>query len=1466
MDVQLYVYDLSQGLARSFSQAMLGTQIDAVYHTSIVIDSIEYYYGQGVQTCRAGATHHGAPMEKIPLGKTELPLEVILEYLESLKTIYTAEAYDLFLHNCNNFSNDFAMFLVGKGIPEHITSLPETVLNTPFGQMLKPRLDAMMRPIVQAPTPQAGAIPSSKSAGSASTNGAVRNGAPAPARVPMSAEETALAGATGKVNSITTIQDVDRLLSIAKDRSAIIFFTSSTCGPCKIMYQPYDDLAAEVGNKCVFLKIDFSYADRSISARYPHVRATPTFVTYLRGQQHDEWSGADPRQLRTNVEMLVSEAFPAHPHLSKGVPTLLRQTQRPITYAKIPPLEKLVAKLKDVGVDPAVRSIVSFIENRERFGAQEAPLTQLPQFAEYLRKSTTILPLDLLFVSYDLLRVTLTDVRVAGFFAEEHTGATGTPATIAHLLEHVNTLGDQAPYPLRLTTLHLACNLFSSSLFIPHLLSPPLSSTLISVLTTALLDEKHPALKASALSLAMNLASANHKIRMKRHTANNTSANSSLSGSELDEAEQVELLASLLETLTPEEEWSDVKKMALICTGWLVYCADMEGEVRDLWKVMDAAGTVGKLKGKAVEDRALIGEVKTLMEVFISKRARMAEVCHFFKKGRCRNGTFCKFQHPTGAEGTVGLRASAQPFLPLSERDPRTLSSTTSTTLPLPFHGGKAWRSRPVCKYFQWNACNKGSDCGYRHVLEKPNSDFDEKSAGHDTPWRSASEDAPNSGKSPRNETEAASQNPPVTMGGAEVMFDGGASVSSISLPSDFSTISMTHIPSHISRHDICDMIKSHGFENITPASITLHSEKNSAPQSARIILADPTFATRFLQAAGPTFDFGGSVVSASTVTLGGDTSVGVNRLQLSTVSCTWHQPSKIYYLTYSSRIQADRIVDAAKKRAVNLHDRKLVFERQNPLTTTVIVSNVNARTTREVLKRYLPGDVLPLKINVGDCSHQLRSEELEGRVKLRLEECGTLQSWTINPSSGTSRVKATGVFVEMEAARRAIADLNHTKIDESSVDKLLVQHLISIKLSVSLRVLRAVEAKINHLTTIARSSHVTVKIYDNPTKQYTQVRVSGQEKDAVAHTKASLESLLLGHVFHLDNSPSTRQLFFQNGSDGFLHGIMNTNNVYIAQDRANTILRIYGDDQKVRAVDQILTEKVKLLHEQSKTIILKEGLLQAAMRGGFSYLVALLGKDTVKMDITSDPKRIIVLGSDRIAQEAEKSLHSFNSSNLQTDISSLKLEDDRTDHLCPICWTAPEQPLTTTCGHIYCADCFSSQCSSTTAFPVTCLGDSGTCAKALSLREMKEALPLTEYENMLQSSLASYIRSHPIDFQYCPTPDCNRCYRTSSKPHPRIFTCDNCLASTCTACHRPAHVGLSCAENNNDSDLLAKWKQENDARDCPHCQTPIIKSYGCNHMQCTACGTHICWFCMKMFDSGDGTYRHMQLKHRSII
>jgi hypothetical protein len=90
MNVQLYVYDLSNGLARQISLALLGTQIDAVYHTSIVMEGLEYVYDGGIKIIKPGQSL-GPPLQVLDMGTTDLPMDVIDEYIESLKEIYTME-------------------------------------------------------------------------------------------------------------------------------------------------------------------------------------------------------------------------------------------------------------------------------------------------------------------------------------------------------------------------------------------------------------------------------------------------------------------------------------------------------------------------------------------------------------------------------------------------------------------------------------------------------------------------------------------------------------------------------------------------------------------------------------------------------------------------------------------------------------------------------------------------------------------------------------------------------------------------------------------------------------------------------------------------------------------------------------------------------------------------------------------------------------------------------------------------------------------------------------------------------------------------------------------------------------------------------------------------------------------------------------------------------------------------------
>lgn len=105
-------------------------------HTGIVVYGTEYYFGGGIQQTPAGKTPYGTPIRVLDLGVTHVPKDVFEMYLQEISPRYTEHTYSLLTHNCNNFSNEVAQFLVGANIPEYILNLPNEVINSPMGALL----------------------------------------------------------------------------------------------------------------------------------------------------------------------------------------------------------------------------------------------------------------------------------------------------------------------------------------------------------------------------------------------------------------------------------------------------------------------------------------------------------------------------------------------------------------------------------------------------------------------------------------------------------------------------------------------------------------------------------------------------------------------------------------------------------------------------------------------------------------------------------------------------------------------------------------------------------------------------------------------------------------------------------------------------------------------------------------------------------------------------------------------------------------------------------------------------------------------------------------------------------------------------------------------------------------------------------------------------------------------------------
>ena len=525
------------------------------------------------------------------------------------------------------------MFLVGKEIPEEVRTLPQKFLDTPFGQMMKPQIDQALRRVTQAPV-----MEKSPAAGSASgpvTRARVPAAAPSGmnghASKPVNGGSSATpAYPTGVVHNVTSLKQVKDLLESAESSCAVIFFTSSTCAPCKIVYPAYDELAQEAGSRAVLIKVDINQA-YDVAQTY-QVRATPTFKTFCRGKEDNTWLGANEAQLRGNVRMLLDITYPPHPHTRLRLPNF-QVDKQPVIYKKIPPLDKLAAKIRPAVESPPLSSLLSF--NKARFATSTpaashplpSDLNNLPSFI-----STTIPSISQTdrFALIDLLRVSFIDPRMSGFFAAEDP----THRALISLLDPTNSLIDSnstsIDYKELLTALQLLCNLFSSPVYAPSIFSPtsPLHEPIIT-LTTFSLQHENPTIIHTAAALAFNLTVSLHNARFQTQQSPESPPPNT---PQLESDGQISLVAALLESLQPLSQASppasvsvagtspkDVLQALLLALGLLIYGADVEGEVLDLCKAMGAKDLVKEIRKRedVTKDKtvgAVVGEVVAMLE------------------------------------------------------------------------------------------------------------------------------------------------------------------------------------------------------------------------------------------------------------------------------------------------------------------------------------------------------------------------------------------------------------------------------------------------------------------------------------------------------------------------------------------------------------------------------------------------------------------------------------------------------------------------------------------------------------------------------------------------------------------------------------------------------------------------------------------------------------------------------------
>ena len=83
--VALFIYDLSQGMARSLGPALGLHDLEGVWHTSIVVHNTEIFFGgSGIEHCLPGGTMLGQPLQQKSLGNTNMDFQTLTDCLRNI--------------------------------------------------------------------------------------------------------------------------------------------------------------------------------------------------------------------------------------------------------------------------------------------------------------------------------------------------------------------------------------------------------------------------------------------------------------------------------------------------------------------------------------------------------------------------------------------------------------------------------------------------------------------------------------------------------------------------------------------------------------------------------------------------------------------------------------------------------------------------------------------------------------------------------------------------------------------------------------------------------------------------------------------------------------------------------------------------------------------------------------------------------------------------------------------------------------------------------------------------------------------------------------------------------------------------------------------------------------------------------------------------------------------------------------
>ncbi|KAI9899838.1 hypothetical protein N3K66_004100 [Trichothecium roseum] len=732
-------------------------------------------------------------------------------------------------------------------------------------------------------------------------------------------------------------------------------------------------------------------------------------------------------------------------------------------------------------------------------------------------------------------------------------------------------------------------------------------------------------------------------------------------------------------------------------------------------------------------------------------------------------------------------------------------------------------RARPRCRQYDRGTCNYGANCRFAHDgpviprVRKPCRFFAKGSCPYGRGCK-FSHEAPSMEDDGDGEADNDDRTWEREIGGAWVRFDPGGATNKVSLPSDYSAIRINGLTPKTSIDYVMRILDTVGL-SVVRSQVRLTHHKAKETCAAIIQAEDPTFSKDACNRLATCLHLGHLEITS--IPVPGPKESTFSQIQRNQVSCSWYRPTRKASLHYDTRKQAANVHRKYRAGTYKLRDVKVratlrqsnkSIQKGRAKSWLVVLDELPENSTEQDVIHDILNNERPREVDISQPNYQADFDVDATFIQSMLDQSGPIQRWDPMNSAQGKRFKVKVTFAEEADAQAATASLNNSSLPFHSDGKLFVQHLVSARFKVSTRVYNVVSQSVNQLKAKFFRQGVFLSISAD-LQFYHVINIEGENQQMVAQAQKEVQDAVSGRVINLEDEALLLAGFKMNAENRRkLKSIEDKFSIVVTRDPRLLQVRLYGKQKSFYGA----TEDVRKVLRET---------VSSAQEG-----------------VTAGRRRSSVAGKE--GAEAD----------------------------CSICACEAEHPVQLACGHVYCAGCFEDMCAAEGGRPreyrITCEGAGGDCKQVISLEEMQTLLLCETFEGALSASFVSYVRRHPKQFRFCPTPDCDQIYRVSSTElgQPPTSTCMKCLSSTCTACHT-SHVGSGCAgdKGHASSILDAKTKEQLGIKDCPECDSPIHKYDGCNHVTCATCNIHICWVCRKTFKESSLCYTHMRALHGTI-